>query len=1072
MKNRIYSSHSFNKTSYYSRHKNLKKETIPNTNTNININTNSNLKEITNKISEIYNYYYSYYFPSILNFSKIYFFEKINKSSNEAISFITQNVLNSSFINNQILSKIKENIESKYNKDYQIISSSYQNYLKNPKKYGYISHFRKHCPNTGLTAMHSCSNRIKGKFILFPGKNSSPSYAICSECKQCYTSDFILMLCIPCNKNYYSTVLSEKEDNNIFPATWEKYHCNTMVNEIMKCIKCHNILYLDLSKKKLICKNKNCGFVSNPDSILWNCSSCKEDFRSTAKVYNPLEFKILRKTINIALLLQKKARPKELPCKCEKDLNRLDFLHKEECKGLLYQGMLLDKEVIVCSKCHSINFEEKFNWICPICKVKFYLHSMVGARPFSKKKYIINRDLNKSESLRRNIRDNMKKNVIYIKNDNYIEKRINNIKTKNFKKEEKENDLSLKDSLSNIKNIDNKNNNGDIKLIYSKDNLNHKIRYHSTLKEILKQRETSQIKIDKDLVNKNYDRYKSQEIKNSSKRIDNLKNNYIYHNNVNTNKTKMHNYINSCFGTGRYSTSSFVNSNNKENNKSPIISDKSPKSIYKCRSQLRVQNESTNISTNKTMNSQNSKDNMVFSSNSSKKNNQNINKDTNQISSFKSWQRKSNPEEVTKNINAFRISYKKKEQINEVQSFQGFFNDFKNSEKVAVNESNPSLKYSLLNRIKNIKNFNININIATSKHENEKRKENNSQNKNLEKNKCFNEKIDEELSNKFEEKPKDQYIRNNLRESLLLKERDNSLQNIIITKEKLENLSRQTRIPLIQETDYTFLNEIGEGTYGEVFLDENNSTSEQYAMKKIICRDYTELIKHKKELELIFSLKHDNILKLLGIQFKYLDETTCLIYVLMELACDDWNNEIKRRTLAKKYYKEKELIDILKQIVKAFLFLQKKNIVHRDIKPQNILLFPNNIYKIADFGEAKNIKNKAEQSTLRGSELFMSPLLYKGYKYNQKKVAHNPYKSDVFSLGYCILYAICLNIKVIESLREVNTIKDVINIINKFNVNVDGKYSEKFMKIIYGMIEPNEEIRFDFEDLFLELNRI
>ncbi len=47
-----------------------------------------------------------------------------------------------------------------------------------------------------------------------------------------------------------------------------------------------------------------------------------------------------------------------------------------------------------------------------------------------------------------------------------------------------------------------------------------------------------------------------------------------------------------------------------------------------------------------------------------------------------------------------------------------------------------------------------------------------------------------------------------------------------------------------------------------------------------------------------------------------------------------------------------------------------------------------------------------------------------------------------------------------------------MNTINKFNVNVNGKYSEKFMKIIYGMIEPNEEIRFDFEDLFLELNKI
>ena len=96
--------------------------------------------------------------------------------------------------------------------------------------------------------------------------------------------------------------------------------------------------------------------------------------------------------------------------------------------------------------------------------------------------------------------------------------------------------------------------------------------------------------------------------------------------------------------------------------------------------------------------------------------------------------------------------------------------------------------------------------------------------------------VDEEVADKFEEKSKEQNSRNNLRSSLQIKEIDNSFQNIIITKEKLENLSKQTKIPLIQESDYTFLNEIGEGTYGEVFLVESNSISEQYAMKKIICK--------------------------------------------------------------------------------------------------------------------------------------------------------------------------------------------------------------------------------------------
>ena len=221
---------------------------------------------------------------------------------------------------------------------------------------------------------------------------------------------------------------------------------------------------------------------------------------------------------------------------------------------------------------------------------------------------------------------------------------------------------------------------------------------------------------------------------------------------------------------------------------------------------------------------------------------------------------------------------------------------------------------------------------------------------------------------------------------------------------------------------------------------------------------------------MIFSVKHENILKLYGIQFKYLDETTSAIYVLMELAQNDWNKEIKRRILAKKFYKEYELINLLKQIIKGFLFLQDKNIAHRDIKPQNILLFPNNVYKIADFGEAKFIKNIEEQSTLKGSELYMSPLLYKGYKYNQKNVLHNPYKSDVFSLGYCLLYAMCLNLKILENVRELTTMKSIISNINKFLGKI--KYSDKLINIIYKMIEPNEDLRYDFEDLSMELEKL
>ena len=304
------------------------------------------------------------------------------------------------------------------------------------------------------------------------------------------------------------------------------------------------------------------------------------------------------------------------------------------------------------------------------------------------------------------------------------------------------------------------------------------------------------------------------------------------------------------------------------------------------------------------------------------------------------------------------------------------------------------------------------------------------------------------------------------RESLILHEISRR-QSIVISKEKINDLSDKTKIPFFDENDYNYINQIGEGTYGTVYLVEHNETQERYALKKIICRDYIELTKQKEELELIYSMKHQNILNIYGVQFKYLDETTSSIQILMELAKSDWDKEIKKRTLAKKYYKENEIINLLKQIVNGLLFLQNKNIVHRDIKPQNILLFPKNIYKIADFGEAKYIKNIKEQTTLKGSELFMSPILYKGYKLNQKSQNHNPFKSDVFSLGYCTLYAMCLNLNILNDLRELTTMKSIINCINKYIM--PNLFSNKLINLIYKMIEPNEDSRYDFEYLSNEL---
>ena len=188
----------------------------------------------------------------------------------------------------------------------------------------------------------------------------------------------------------------------------------------------------------------------------------------------------------------------------------------------------------------------------------------------------------------------------------------------------------------------------------------------------------------------------------------------------------------------------------------------------------------------------------------------------------------------------------------------------------------------------------------------------------------------------------------------------------------------------------------------------------------------------------------------------------------MERAKNDWSEEIKNRARAKKFYKESEIISILKQVNSGLYYLQKNNVAHRDIKPQNILIFPNNVYKIADLGEAKSMRsNRVQMATLRGSELFMSPLLYNGLKFSKQNIRHNPFKSDMFSLGLCFLYALCLTIRVLENIREMNSMKNIKNTIYRYLDK--NRYSDKLIKVILRMIDLDENIRYDFDELEKEL---
>lgn len=187
---------------------------------------------------------------------------------------------------------------------------------------------------------------------------------------------------------------------------------------------------------------------------------------------------------------------------------------------------------------------------------------------------------------------------------------------------------------------------------------------------------------------------------------------------------------------------------------------------------------------------------------------------------------------------------------------------------------------------------------------------------------------------------------------------------------------------------YTRVKEIGRSYNSTVFEIYEKKI---FALKELIRVNHQNMQQFLNEYEILNSLKHPNILKTYGI---FLNGEGNPPSIILEHCADNMFDAIKD----KKITKEKITFSIY-QIAEGMKYIHSKNIIHKDLKPSNILICEDGTIKISDFGISKLVEEGLDTFTGgNGTIPFMAPELIRNEEYNEKV--------DVYAFGVLIYFMI------------------------------------------------------------------
>ena len=274
-----------------------------------------------------------------------------------------------------------------------------------------------------------------------------------------------------------------------------------------------------------------------------------------------------------------------------------------------------------------------------------------------------------------------------------------------------------------------------------------------------------------------------------------------------------------------------------------------------------------------------------------------------------------------------------------------------------------------------------------------------------------------------------------------------------MNKVEIEELEPKDKESVYRFRKYGFLKKVktlGEGSFGKVILAEkigltNQGDSKEFAIK--INKGFKRFLKNNdpedenegeekrkelnfvelRELYIMKKIKHDNVINLSDFNLSRNDGQLC---ILMEYLKTDLGKFFHENRKNPKVMNENFLKNISFQILSGLNYLHEDNIIHRDIKLENILYDEkNSIAKIGDFGLSRQFDyNLSVQYTDVGTYPYKPPKLLLGLN-------HYTSSFDIWSTG-CVLVEICTKAHLFGQDNALGVMRLIYNIFGSFNDDI------------------------------------